>query len=1033
MSIYIRRLAVLALLLCPSVLTVSRAAAQNVTTGAVSGIVVDEQQAVLPGATVVAVHEPTGTTYETVTLEDGQFQLLNVRAGGPYQVTVALPGFRDEQRTGLNVPLGSALAVNVTLQLATVAETVEVTAQASETFSSATQGTASNVPQAAIETLPTIARRIDDFARTNPFIVQTPAGQDGSALSVAGRNNRYNSIQVDGAVNNDLFGLAASGVPGGQADAQPVSLDAIQELQLVVAPYDVRQGGFAGGGINAITKSGANNFFGTGYYYGRTQALVGDGIDEEPVSDFEDQQFGASVGGPLVRNQAFFFGLGELNRRSTPTGFSADDWAAVSDRAEGRRQDVTRFVDILQNQYGYDPGPVSEFSRQRDNNMIFARGDLNLSPNHRLTVRHNYIDPISDIGSISNSTFLFPDSFYQFNSAVNSTVGQLNSQFGGFVNELRVTYQRIRDRRGGSDDFPGLFPHLFVNIPDGTLEAGREEFSTANELDQDVVEVTNDLTFVRGRHTFTLGTHNEFFSFRNLFIRDNFGTYRFDSLDFFEQGLAQQFDYSFSATSDPEQAAEFAVRQFGFYAGDQWRLAPQFTLTYGLRVDLPRFPDDPARNPVSEELFGFRSDVTPNDVLWSPRVGFNYDLGTDTRQQLRGGLGLFAGRTPYVWLSNQYSNTGLEFTRLNVPRDADNRIPFVPDPSAQPTTVGDAATNEIDLIDPDYRFPQVIRGNLGYDREVGGGLIATAELLFSNSLKDIAYQNLNLEQIGTQPDGRPLFQRANPELSDVILLTNTDEGENYNLAFKLERPLRDGWFASGSYAYGYARSLNDGTSSQAASNWGNLYVPGDPNNAPVARSNFEVHHRINLSGSYRFDLRQLGVTASAFYNGQSGRPYSSSFSFTDVNGDGRNANDQLYIPASADEVVFSNGTYDDLLDYVALAELEDYIGQIVPRNASFTAWTHIVDFRVAVDVPLAGRRGLELAFDVFNLGNVFGNETGLIRNAGSFQQLLPVRFGGIDDETGKMIFDLSPLSVSPFTIDDLRSRWQGQFSIRFRF
>jgi hypothetical protein len=210
-------------------------------------------------------------------------------------------------------------------------------------------------------------------------------------------------------------------------------------------------------------------------------------------------------------------------------------------------------------------------------------------------------------------------------------------------------------------------------------------------------------------------------------------------------------------------------------------------------------------------------------------------------------------------------------------------------------------------------------------------------------------------------------------------------------------------------------------------------VPGDPNNAPAARSNFEVRHRINLSGSYRFDFRRLGITASAFYNGQNGRPFSSSFSSSDPNGDGRFFNDQLYIPASADEVLFSNGTYDDLLDYVALAELEDYVGQIVPRNASFTPWTHTVDFRLAVDVPLAGRRGLELAFDVFNLGNLLGNETGLIRNAGSFQQLLPVGFDGIDEETGKMIYDLSPLAVEPFTIDDLRSRWQGQFSVRFRF
>ncbi|MPY91476.1 MAG: TonB-dependent receptor plug domain-containing protein, partial [Luteitalea sp.] len=517
MQICARCLSVLALLFCVSALAVAPAAAQNVTTGAISGTVVDEQQAVLPGTTVVAVHEPTTTTYETVTLEDGRFQLLNVRVGGPYEVTVSLPGFRDEQRTGLSVALGSSLAVNVTLQLASVTETVEVIAQASDMFSPAAQGTASNVPQEALENLPTIARRLDDFARSNPFFVQTPAGAEGSALSVAGRNNRYNNIQVDGAVNNDLFGLAASGVPGGQADAQPVSLDAIQELQLVVAPYDVRQGGFSGGGMNAITKSGTNSFSGTGYYFGRSQALVGDGITDEPVSDFDDQQFGASVGGPIARNKAFFFTNFDFGRRDTPVGFSADgssgqDWTAVGDPS--RREDVARFQDILQNTYGYDPGPASEFSRAIDNDKFFVRGDVNLSSNHQLTVRHNYIDAISDIGSIFNNSYRFPDGFYQFNSGVNSTVAQLNSSFGGMVNELRVTYQRIRDRRGGSDDFPGLFPNVTVAIGDGELNAGREQFSTANALDQDIVEVTNDLTFVRGSHTFTVGTHNELFQFR---------------------------------------------------------------------------------------------------------------------------------------------------------------------------------------------------------------------------------------------------------------------------------------------------------------------------------------------------------------------------------------------------------------------------------------------------------------------------------------------------------------------------------------
>lgn len=1025
----------LASLAATTVLTLTMASgvqAQAVTTGSIAGRVLDAQGGVLPGATVEATHAPTGTVYTGVSDTTGLFSLLNVRVGGPYTVKVTLPGFRTQELSDVTVNLGEERALTVTLQLESVTETVTVTAEADTTFSPSSQGAASNVSQAQIEALPTIARRIDDFARTNPFFQQVAAGNEGSALSVAGRNNRYNNIQLDGAVNNDLFGLAASGVPGGQADAQPVSIDAIQEIQLLVSPYDVRQGGFSGGGVNAITKSGANYFSGTGYYFGRSEALVGDGPADRPVSAFEDRKFGASLGGPIARNRAFFFTNLDYGRRKTPTGWSADGGAAQD---FGRPDEVQRFLNIIRTRYDYDPGTPAEFSRRTEDNKFFVRGDVNLAQGHQLVARHNFIDAIGDIGSPSGSTWLFQDGFYRFKSKVNSTVLQLNSNFGRAVNELRVTVQRIRDRRGGQDDFNGQFPRVTVNVSgNGTINAGREQFSTANELDQDVVEVTDDLTLVRGKHTFTVGTHNEFFKFRNLFIRDNFGTYRFASLDLFEQGLAQQFDHSFSLTADPRQAARFKVNQFGFYAGDQWRLADNVTLTYGVRVDAPTFPDKPTRNEVPEALFGYRTDTVPEGLQVSPRVGFNYALPTTVRQQVRGGVGLFSGRTPYVWLSNQYGNTGIEFRRLSLSFNANNRIPFVASSTGQPTSIGNAATNEIDLIDPDYKYPQLVRGNLAYDRDILG-LIASAELVFSSVVNDIKYENLNIVPSGaTRPDGRPVFRRNVSTLSDVIFLTNTDQGGSYNLALKLDRPFRDGWFASGSYAFGHAESINDGNSSQAASNWGFLYVPGDPNNAPLARSNYEARHRINLAGSYRVDLRRVGVTASAFYTGQNGRPFSASFN-NDVNGDTRTSNDQLYIPAAADEVIFRNGTYEDLIGYVNTVGLSDYIGQIVPRNAAFTPWFHQVDFRLLVDVPVGGRKRIELSFDVFNFVNMFDRNTGTLRFL-SNQQTLPVAYAGIDTATGKMIYDLNTITragFTPFFIDDLRSRWQGQFGARFRF
>ncbi len=420
---------------------------------------------------------------------------------------------------------------------------------------------------------------------------------------MAGRNNRYNNLQIDGAVNNDVFGLAPSGTPGGTTEAQPISLDAVQELQLVVSPYDVRQGGFSGGGINAITKSGSNALKGTAYFFGRNQDWVGEAPNGTKIGQFKDQQFGGSVGGPIVQNKAFFFGNVDWTQKDNPSGFSVNG----SGQQFGRSAEIDRFISILRTRYNYSPGGTEEFIRTIDSDKFFVRGDFNLNQRNQLTVRHNYLDAKNDIGRPTTALYYMPDNFYRMNNKTNSTVGQLNSTLGTAVNELRFTYQRIRDRRGAGPSEERPFPFILVDLSAGQVRAGRENFSTANELDQDVYELTDDFTLLRGRHTFTFGTHNEFFRFRNLFIRDSFGSYRFANLDMLEQGLAQQYDYSFSLTSDPLQSAKFRVRQFGFYAGDQWRAATNLTLTYGVRADIPTFPDKPTANPLSESTYGYRT------------------------------------------------------------------------------------------------------------------------------------------------------------------------------------------------------------------------------------------------------------------------------------------------------------------------------------------------------------------------------------------------------------------------------------------
>jgi hypothetical protein len=1030
--------------LCCALLCAAPVGAQTVTTGNITGTVTDAQGGVLPGATVTAVHTDTGTNYEAVTGTDGRFNILNVRVGS-YSVNVAMSGFKDQKQEKVQVQLGAEQTADFKLQLSSVSETVEVVANA-PTIDLARAGTADNIPNTVKESLPTITRSIADVVRISPmFNSQGSGGGDGaSVVSVAGNSPRYNGLQIDGAANNDLFGLASSaGAPGGTAETQPISLDAIQEIQLVVSPYDVRQGGFTGGGINAVTKSGTNSLHGTGFYFTRNQDWVGKGITDRKISTLKDKQGGFSIGGPIVKNRAFFFGTADYGRKQRPVGFSVNQGGQTT----GNDALVDRFVNDLKTLYGYTvPGdPKAEFTRVTNNDKYFARADFNVAKGHQLTVRHNYIDGFNDISPTGLTTYRFSDAYYRYFSTTNSTVGQLNSQVGKGVNELRMTLTRVRDHRGnpvGAAPFPSVTVTLNPS-PRFDVVAGTENFSARNAIDQDIVELNDAYTLLKGPHTITLGTHNEFLDLKNLFIRDNFGTYVFSSLDNFEAGLAQRYDRSFSATSDPLQKAAFKVRQLGFYAGDQWRVRSNVTLTYGVRIDAPRYPTKPNANPIAVQNFGFATDVVPNQVQVAPRAGFNWDLSGNGTQQIRGGLGLFTGRPAYVWISNQFGNTGIDFTRIGTSNNTANRIPFVGNALGQPTTITGAASasfsNEIDMIDPKFKYPSVLRGNLGYDRVLWGGFTGNFDFVFSKTVKDIAYQNLNFVPLAnvTGVGGRPFFTRRVPTLSDVILLQNTTKGSTWNAAAELRRPFANGFYVNGSYSYGQAKSIMDGTSDQAASNWGNVYTTGDPNNVPLGRSNFDPGHRVTLTATYDIPfVKAVEPKVSVFYSGQSGRPYTLTYN-NDANGDNRFTNDLVYIPTATDALTYTGGTYNDLLNYLNGDPcLAKYIGQIIPRNACRAPWQNTLDGRFAIQLPYKRYR-TEVTLDALNLINLVDSKRGLFQfeNFGQDTRIgtVPTSVTATAPLTGYNIASLTASNFTRFLRDDLRSRWQVQLGLRVRF
>jgi hypothetical protein len=1014
---------------------------QGVTTGAFAGKVVDVDGNPVMGAEVVIVHVPTGTRYTTLTQSTGMFNVPAVRVGGPYTVTVSYEGFKTEKQEDLVVKLGETKYVNFTLQLATVDAGEVVVTASDDVINPYRTGASQNVVQDSIENLPTISRSLGDFTRLSPQIISDE--ETSGAFNVGGRSSRYNNVQIDGAQTNDLFGLGGTGTPGGQSEATVISLDAVQEFQIVMAPYDVRQGMFTGGGVNIITKSGKNKFFGDLFYEFRNENFVGKGPDDYEFGEFSEGTYGGSFGGPLIQNKLFFFANAELAKRKVPEDYFIDGSGASYDW--GHQAEADRFISILSG-LGYDAGGYDEIVNERNKLNVFGRIDWNINEKNRLTFRHSYLD--SDYENLSRSSrtsFVFGNAGIVYKTKSNSSVLQLNSTLGSnFFNELIVNYQTIRD----NPTYMGEpFPTIITSIPGASLIAGSEEYRHRNELNQDLVEITDTLTLFKGNHTFVFGTHNEIFNFYNVYIQRSFGKYEFRSLDDLEAGNVYRYDRYYSLTGDPNAPAEFNVFQVGLYAMDEWNVMPNLKLTLGIRADVPLMPDDPPNNPLVMEKFNIPTNHNAGgNILWSPRVGFNYSPHKDT--QIRGGVGIFSGRTPYVWISNQYSNTGTDLARYYVYYPSF----FVTDPFNQPENPSPFASGDINLITSDYKFPQVLKTNIAIDQRLPGGFTGTVEFVYSRSLNEIYYQNINIAPTGLTNafDGRPLMgtqstsgsakygspNYVHPEFQNVLLLSNTDQGYQYIISFQLQKEWGKGNMINAAYSYGVAKDVFSGTSSRAISNWGYNITTGDSNNQGLSYSTHDPGHRIMFAITKKFDFFKGAPTFfSLFYNGRSGRRYSTYY-FNDVNGDGW-LNDSIWVPANESDIILTRGTWAELDQYIKDdPNLDKYRGQIAPRNASRDPWYNGLDFRLAQAIPIPGLKGhrLEVYVNVKNLLNLFNKEWGVYRYI-TFDDD-PLTFVGYDAASGKPQFEFwgeTGDKDARYIINQLLSRWQAQFGFKYVF
>jgi hypothetical protein len=1022
------------------------AAAQAATTSAISGSVVGEQAQPLGGIQIVATNTATGATSGVLTRADGRYLLPGLQPGGPYRIEARGIGFQTAVEEGVTLALGQTARFDFALVPAAVAIAgIEVTTQRDALISRGRTGTGSVVSEEKIQRSPTITRDFTDFTRLVPQVSTNVPG-----TSAAGRNNRFNNIQIDGAVNNDLFGLAASGTPGGQAGARPITLEAIQEFQVVIAPFDVRQNGFTGAGINAITRSGRNDFFGTVSAFGRNESLVGrftgfDGQLSPVVDDFQQSDIAFSLGGPIVRDRAFFFTAGEFSRRNAPLGVTPGVGTDITTAHTGQVRDWL-------SQFGYDPGGFEGATLRRDSDNFFGRLDFNINDRHRATLRHNYVSGYDDNLVRGRATFDLGNAGYIFNSTTNSTVAQLNSVLGrGMFNEFRVGYSTVRDNRQVTD----AFPRVEVRFPQGTVRGGPDNFSGQNALDQDILEITNDLTFSLGAHSVTVGTNNEFFSFSNLFVRNPFGYYRFDSPVDLEANRPALFENSFLLPGGRERA-EFPARRLGVYAQNRWQATDNLTLTMGLRADLHQLPETPALNPeVTTALAGIgvdrRTDQVPNNVwLFNPRLGFNWDVQGDGATQLRGGVGTFSGRTPFVWISNAYGNTGLDFVRFTC--SGGTGVPaFTADPANQPRscrpgTAAPLAPNEIKLVDPNFKFPQVFRASLAVDRRLPLGLVGTLEGLYTGTISDVLYQDLLVSgPTGVTVEGRPQYGRHNvPGLSNVIDMTNTSEGHSYSITTQLQRPFAGGWDFSAAYTFSAAEDVNPVTSSQAISNWRFNISPLDPNNPPAARSNFDIPHRVLLTASLeRAFLRNSPTNLSFIFVGESGQPYSYRYN-NDLRGDGSFGNDPLYVPANQGEIRFRQETvsgqvitpqmsWDNLNAFIeATPCLRENRGQVLTRNACRQPWSNRIDVRVAQSLGTIGNQRAQITMDILNFGNLLNNEWGRVQTAPQTDALLTVRNRNPNAE-GRAEMGAFVRSPEPFGIANLSSRYQVQLGLRYMF
>ena len=1061
-------------------LFVVSAGSAQITTSSVTGSVVEGNTSVTD-ASVTLIHLPTNSSFETTTNKQGRFSLDNLNVGGPYKIIVKAMGYEEYSNSQIQLSLGDNDLHSIGIE-----KKVNTLQEVSVKGKKSLRNGETQITQALISGLPNINRGIQDVTKLIP---------QSSNNSFAGTNFRYNNVTIDGTINNDAIGFSPSlggqsgttGMPGSSTRTNSISLDAIQDVQVYIAPYDVKLGNFLGGSVNAVTRSGTNKISGSVYSFGRNATITGPnnaGDGAKTPSSFEDYQLGFRLGLPIVKDKLFFFTNMEYTKRTDPVFYNAGDVDAsgnvISLLDAPTAQTISNFVST---KYGFNAGTSDAYNNFSNSKKFFNKIDWKINKKHSLSIRNNSVFGEASNLERDSKNFRFSSmDFIQKNTAI-STVLEFKSHFNSkWSNSFIAGYSSIKDYREPTSGNV-LFPQVEIGYNGGTIILGNDREATVFNMKQNTTEITDNLTHKIGNHTLVFGTHNEFYDINYGFVNALNGRISYKTLADFYASMPSRVrgTYPFDGSTRDQifnnPYAKFKVNMYSAYVQDEVKIGNKLKVAYGIRFD---YTDLPTKPNISTQVQ--TSPVDPNygntythyqlstlknnffsEVSVSPRVGFTYNVVDDKSIVIRGGSGVFTGRIPFAWLGYAYYNDGVGYGSF----DRNNLT------AAQVTALGDPLTTgglagyhdttpkiQADLVDNNFKMPQISRSSLAVDYTVKGYKFTT-EGIYTKVIKDLQFQQVNKTDnpfyfsYDTNHQMPIYSSNINSAFSNAYLLSNTNQGYRYSLTEMVTKAYDFGLNFMVAYTYGNAKDISNGIRNSMESNY-QLNQSLSPNNPQLATSNFEIKHRVVSNIGYAINLNKKNtLSANVFFNAQSGNPFTWGFVNATLAGTGQAAG-LAYIFKDAAEAaqyigVNSAGTpsataAQQVAAYESFISNNDYLknrrGKFTERNGDFTPWNIQADMRIMDEFRFSDKKensqSIQISLSIINVGNMINKDWGrsyfvpnTFNSTASVGLTKTGNLGGV--ATGDPIYTFSAPTSAPYVVDQFASRFQAQFGVRYSF